>query len=154
MNSVHAEMEETIKHRVDDVLTSVDLQTQGLCKELDSKMEGIQLELQVVTASLDVRTQSLRDVLSARIEETQRDLEMSFGTRTGSLYEEMTDTKRGLREEMADTERDLNDELEARYDIQATKTQVKATGSELRKQLKLVEARSEVGSYWRTRTGA
>jgi hypothetical protein len=112
-----------------------------------------------VTASLDVRTQGLRDGVSARIEETQRDLEMSLGMRTGIFYEEMADTKRDLRKEMADTKRDLNEELdrkilEALIDIQATKTQVKVTRRELRTQLELFEARSELGSYRRTRTGA
>jgi hypothetical protein len=38
-------MEEIIKHRMEDVLTSVDRQTRGLCKELDSKIEEIQLGL-------------------------------------------------------------------------------------------------------------
>jgi hypothetical protein len=132
-------MEETIKQQMENILISVDRQTQSLCNELDTKIEKIQLGLQVVTVSLDLRTQGLRYGLSARIEEMQRDIEMSLGTRTRSLYEEIADKKRDLREEMADTKRNFNEELdckilEARLDIQATKIQVEVTRRELRTQ--------------------
>jgi BMFP domain-containing protein YqiC len=45
VNSVQAELEETIKHWMEDILTSVDQQTQGLHKELDATIGETQLEL-------------------------------------------------------------------------------------------------------------
>jgi hypothetical protein len=60
-----SELEETIKDRMEDVLASIYQQTQCPHKELDS-----------------------------RIEETQRDLEISLGTRTWSLHEEIAETIR------------------------------------------------------------
>jgi hypothetical protein len=68
IDSVRSELEKTIKHRVEDVLASVDQQTQGIRKDRDS-----------------------------RIAEKQRDLETSLGKWTRSPYE-VADTKRNLRE--------------------------------------------------------
>jgi hypothetical protein len=45
-------LEETIRNRVDDVLSSVDWWTQYLCKEPNMKIEGMQLGLQALTMSL------------------------------------------------------------------------------------------------------
>jgi hypothetical protein len=39
INSIQSELEETIKNRVEDVLSSVDQATQRLHKELDMKIE-------------------------------------------------------------------------------------------------------------------
>jgi hypothetical protein len=95
--------------------------------------------------SIDQQSQVLCEDLVARIGETQRGLEVPFSTRTRRLHEKI-DTKKDLHEEL---DRSI---LEARNYIllQTTKTQVKAAGLELRTQLKLVEARSELGPYQRT----
>jgi hypothetical protein len=68
IDSVRSELEKTIKHRVEDVLASVDQKTQGLRKEPDS-----------------------------RIGETQWDFEMSLGKRARCPHE-VADTKRDLHE--------------------------------------------------------
>jgi hypothetical protein len=39
------ELEETIKHQVEDVLACVDQRTQNLCKELSEKIDAMQLDL-------------------------------------------------------------------------------------------------------------
>jgi hypothetical protein len=58
IHSIRTELEETVKHRVDDVLSCVDQKTQGLPKELCEKIDETQ-DLQAVRASLDTRTKSL-----------------------------------------------------------------------------------------------
>lgn len=71
VNSIRTELKESIKHRVEDVLTSIDQQTQGLRKEL-----------------------------SARIGETQLELRMSLDTGTKYLHEEVAGTRKDLHEEL------------------------------------------------------
>jgi hypothetical protein len=39
MNCSQAELEETVKHRVNDALTSIDQQSQGLCEDLDARIK-------------------------------------------------------------------------------------------------------------------
>jgi BMFP domain-containing protein YqiC len=56
INSIQSELEKTIRHRVEDVLVSVDQQTRGLCKKLNEKIEQTQSGLQTAM-SLDHRSQ-------------------------------------------------------------------------------------------------
>jgi hypothetical protein len=46
MHSIRSELEETIKHRVEDVLSYVDQKTQGLRKDLSEKIDETELDLQ------------------------------------------------------------------------------------------------------------
>jgi hypothetical protein len=70
IDSICSKLEETIKNRVDDVLSSVDWWTQYLCKEPSMKIEGMQLGLQAVTMSLDTWARSLHE----EILDTKEDL--------------------------------------------------------------------------------
>jgi CRISPR/Cas system CMR subunit Cmr6 (Cas7 group RAMP superfamily) len=60
-SSIQPELEETIKQRVEDNLSSVDQWTQGLRKELKEKIEQTQLGLQT---SFDMRTRDLREEIA------------------------------------------------------------------------------------------
>jgi chromosome segregation ATPase len=75
INSIQAELEETVKHRVKDVLGCVDQRTQGL-KELNKKIDEMQVDLHAVKTSLDTWTKSLQETLA----DTRKDLhgELSF----------------------------------------------------------------------------
>jgi hypothetical protein len=59
-----SELEETIKLRVEDVLSCVDQKTQGLLRELTEKIHETQVDLQAVKKSLDTRTKSLQETLA------------------------------------------------------------------------------------------
>lgn len=48
INSVHNELEETVKHLVEDFLAYVGQRTQGLLKELIEKIDETQVDLQAV----------------------------------------------------------------------------------------------------------
>jgi hypothetical protein len=61
--SIRSELE-TIKHRVQDVLSCVDHKTQGLRKEMTEKTDETQVSLQAVQTSLYTRTKSLQETLA------------------------------------------------------------------------------------------
>jgi hypothetical protein len=46
INTIRSELEETIKNWVEYILASVNQQTQGLCEELNTKIEEMHLGLQ------------------------------------------------------------------------------------------------------------
>jgi BMFP domain-containing protein YqiC len=54
INSIQSELEETIKNQMDNVLSSVNQWTQGIRKELNTKIEEMQLSLQTVMTSLNM----------------------------------------------------------------------------------------------------
>jgi hypothetical protein len=63
IHSIRSELEETIKHRVEDVLSCVAQKTQILGKELNENIDETQVGLQAVKTSLDARTKSLQETL-------------------------------------------------------------------------------------------
>jgi hypothetical protein len=82
INSIRAKLEETIKHPVEDILVCVDQRTWGFCKARNEKIDEMQVDLQAV--------------------------ETSFDTRTGSLKDDITDTKKDFHEAIANTKNDLH----------------------------------------------
>lgn len=70
ITSMGCELEETIKTQVEGIQASVNHWTQGLCKELNAKME-----------------------------ETQPELQMFLNTETRNLHEERADTNKNPQEE-------------------------------------------------------
>jgi undecaprenyl pyrophosphate synthase len=52
IRSIRSWLEETIKHRAEDVLVCVYQRTQGLCKELNKKIDGTQVHSQAVKTSI------------------------------------------------------------------------------------------------------
>jgi hypothetical protein len=54
--SFWSELEETLKHQVEYVLAYVDQKTQGFCKELNKKIDEMQVDLQAVRTSVDTWT--------------------------------------------------------------------------------------------------
>jgi hypothetical protein len=58
ISSTGAEMEETLKHRVQDVLMFLDRWTLGVRKELSGRIEHTRSDLKAVTMSLDHRIQA------------------------------------------------------------------------------------------------
>lgn len=78
MHFIQSKLEETIKHRVEDVLSCVNQTTQGLHEELTDISET-QIDLQVVKTFIDMWTGSLQgDITDTRIftrlENTRSDL--------------------------------------------------------------------------------
>jgi hypothetical protein len=59
--SIQSELEETIKHWLEDILACVDQRTQGLCKELKEKIDEMQVDLQAVKTSIDMWTGRFKD---------------------------------------------------------------------------------------------
>jgi hypothetical protein len=94
IHSIWSELEETIKHRVEDVLACVDKRMQGLCKELNKKIDEMQLDLQPVKTSIN--------------------------TWTGSLNGDITDTNNDFHEAIANTRSDLHKELDLIFQVEAT----------------------------------
>jgi hypothetical protein len=60
IHSIRSELEEIIKHWVEDVLSCVDQKMQGLHKELAKKSNEIQVGLQATKASINTWTGSLK----------------------------------------------------------------------------------------------
>jgi hypothetical protein len=56
IHSIWSELEETIKHRAEDVLSCVDQKTQGPRRELTEKIDETQVDLQATRISVDTRT--------------------------------------------------------------------------------------------------
>lgn len=78
MHFIQSKLEETIKHRVEDVLSCVNQTTQGLHEKLTDISET-QIDLQVVKTFIDMWTGSLQgDITDTRIftrlENTRSDL--------------------------------------------------------------------------------
>jgi hypothetical protein len=74
IHSIRSELEETIEHRIQNVLTHVNHVTQSLQKEMIDGIENTQGDLETVKTSLD--------------------------TRTKLLVESISDTRKGLHEEL------------------------------------------------------
>jgi hypothetical protein len=81
IHSIRSELEETTKHRVEDILLCVGQKTQDLCKEFIEKIDETQVDLQAVKVSIDTWTRSLKgDIMDTRkdfhkaIENTRNDL--------------------------------------------------------------------------------
>jgi hypothetical protein len=53
IHSIQSELEETLKHQVEDVLSCVDLKTLGLHKELTEKTDKTQVDLQAVKTRVE-----------------------------------------------------------------------------------------------------
>jgi type VI protein secretion system component Hcp len=70
IHSIRSELEETIKHRLEDVLFCVDQKTPDLGKEVTEKTDGKHVDLQAVKTSLDTRTKFLQETLA----DTKNDL--------------------------------------------------------------------------------
>jgi molecular chaperone GrpE (heat shock protein) len=64
INSMRSKLENTIKHRMEDVLSYVDQKTQGLSKELIEKIDKIQVDLQAVKTSLNTRTKGFQEAIT------------------------------------------------------------------------------------------
>jgi hypothetical protein len=47
MHSVQSKLEETIKHQVENILACIDQRMQGMCKELNKKIDEMEMDLQV-----------------------------------------------------------------------------------------------------------
>jgi flagellar biosynthesis chaperone FliJ len=58
INSIRTELEETIKHQVEDILSYVDQKSQGLFKELTEKIDETQVNLQTIRTSVDMQRSS------------------------------------------------------------------------------------------------
>jgi pyrimidine operon attenuation protein/uracil phosphoribosyltransferase len=61
IHSIWSELEERIKHWVEDVLLCINQKMQYLCKELTNMIEEIQVDLQAAETSLDSQTKSLQE---------------------------------------------------------------------------------------------
>jgi pyrimidine operon attenuation protein/uracil phosphoribosyltransferase len=78
INSIQAELEETMKHWVEDELVCVDQRTQCLYKELNEKINETQVVLQAVKKSLDSRKKNLQKSLADARKDVQGKLSLMF----------------------------------------------------------------------------
>jgi arginine decarboxylase-like protein len=64
IHSVRFELEQTIKHRVLDVLSYVNQKTQGLRKELTDKIDKTQVDSEAIRTSADTRKENLLESIT------------------------------------------------------------------------------------------
>jgi hypothetical protein len=64
IHSIRSELEEIIRHRVEDVLSCVNQETQGFRKELTEKTDEKQVDLQDIRTSVDTRTKNLLETIT------------------------------------------------------------------------------------------
>jgi hypothetical protein len=93
IHSIRSELEETIKHQVEDVLSCVDQKTQGLCKELTENIDETQVDLQATRTSVDMRTKSLLETITDTREHLREELGLMIQGEA-QMTKTLTDTKR------------------------------------------------------------
>jgi RNase adaptor protein for sRNA GlmZ degradation len=76
IQSIRSKLKETIKHRVEDVLSCVDQKAQGLHKELAEKIDETQVDLQAIRTSVDMRTRSLLETITDTREHLHEELQV------------------------------------------------------------------------------
>jgi hypothetical protein len=64
INSTRSELQNTIKHRMEDFLSCVDHKTQGLRKELIQRIDKTQVDLQAVKTSLNTWTKGFQQAIT------------------------------------------------------------------------------------------
>jgi hypothetical protein len=96
---------------VEDVLACVNQKTQGLYKELNKKIDEMQVDLQAVKTSND--------------------------TETGSLKDNITVTKKDLQEATANTRNDLQEALSLMFLVEAQTTKAEIRTNEERTEAKI-----------------
>jgi hypothetical protein len=116
VHSIRSELEETIRHQVENIMMYVYQRTQGHSKELNEKIDETQVDLQLVMTYID--------------------------TSAGSLKDDITNTEKDCHQVIANTRKDLNEELGLMFHVEAqtTKALIKPTPCEFQTQLKGVEA--------------
>jgi hypothetical protein len=85
IHSNWSELEENIKHWVEDVLLCVNQKTQGLRKEVTEKIDVTQVALQVAKTSIDTWTRSLK----GDITDTKKDFHEATANTWNNLHEEL-----------------------------------------------------------------
>jgi hypothetical protein len=93
MHTIRSELEETIKHSVEVVLSCVDRKMHGLRKELTEKIDETLVDLQAVKAFID--------------------------TWIGRLKGDITDTKTDFHKATENTRDDLHEELDSMFRVEA-----------------------------------
>jgi hypothetical protein len=63
IRAIRADVEKTIRQRMENVMTCINLEKQNLHKELTEKIEKAHVELQAVEVSLDTRAKKLQENL-------------------------------------------------------------------------------------------
>jgi hypothetical protein len=122
--------EETIKHRVEYVLSCVHQKTQCLRKELTEKINETQVDLQAVKMPLDTQKSSLQETLADTRNDLYEELDLMFQVQART-------TKAEIR---------INEER--------TEAKTEATRRDFQPQSKEVEARAKRGRGTGTSEGA
>jgi DNA anti-recombination protein RmuC len=96
IHSIGADLEETIKHRVADILSYVAQKTQGLCKELTEMIDEAQVDLQAIRTSVDMPKKSLLETIRDTREHLHEELGLMIQSET-QMTKTLTDImRRGL----------------------------------------------------------
>jgi RNase adaptor protein for sRNA GlmZ degradation len=69
---------ETIKHRVEDVLSCADQKTQDLLKQMVEKINESQVDLQAIRTSVDTREKSLFETITDTREHLHEELGLTI----------------------------------------------------------------------------
>jgi uncharacterized protein YtpQ (UPF0354 family) len=80
IHSIWSELEETIQHRVEDVLLCVEQKMLDLRKELTEKIDETQVDLQALRASVDTQTKSLLETITDTREHLHKELQVETQT--------------------------------------------------------------------------
>jgi hypothetical protein len=80
--SIRSELEETIKHWLEDILSCVDQKTQGLHKELTKKFDKTHVDFQAIKTSIDTRTNSLLKTITDTREHLHKELGLMIQVKT------------------------------------------------------------------------
>jgi hypothetical protein len=100
--TIRPQLEETVKHRVENVLLRVDQMMQGLCKEPTEKIDETQVGLRTIRTSVNTQTRSLVETMT----NTRGHLHKGFGLKIqdeAQMTKTLTDTlRRGLEDNIAE----------------------------------------------------
>jgi 4-hydroxyphenylpyruvate dioxygenase-like putative hemolysin len=99
MNNIRCKLEETIKNQMENVLVSVDRQTQGLLEELNKEIEETQRHLQLVITSIDRWTRSFKD----DIMDTKKDFHEAIVNIRKNLHQMLNHRTQGTQSEIEST---------------------------------------------------
>jgi UTP-glucose-1-phosphate uridylyltransferase len=78
INLIQAELEESMKHGVEDIVVCVDQRTQGLCKDHNKRNNETLVDLKAVKTPLDKKMKSLQETLADMRNNLHKELDLMF----------------------------------------------------------------------------
>jgi hypothetical protein len=121
---IWTELEETIKHWVEDILSCVNQETQGLRWELTKKIDETQVDFQAVKTSLYMWMKSLQETLADTRNDLHKQLSLMLQVKAQTMKAEIRINQERMETEIVATCLNFQTQLKAVEDGKGTGTGV------------------------------